>query len=100
MILQEVQSKIDALGELTDKQRRGIVCQLIGHSKIISMCYSYVYCGRCNDQLGDNLGSIYDLEDKVIVGCNCDKCRKNYEKLDWTDTFMVQNPFTEEKVKP
>ena len=71
-----------------------IVCALIGHSKIQTACFGYYYCGRCSDQVGDALGSIYpQAEQAVIIGHNCETCRKNYKKMTWRDKFMVPYPF-------
>ena len=74
---------------------RKVICALIGHSKIQSTFFGYFYCGRCRDQVGDNLGSVYDAKDIVVIDHNCEQCRENYIKLTWRDKFMVPNPFKE-----
>lgn len=81
-----------------EEHKKDIVCGLVGHSKICTMCFGYRNCGRCGTQLGDNLGSIdYGQETAVIIGHNCKICRKNYKKCTWNDKYLVQNPFKEEK---
>ena len=95
MTEEELQAKIAALDlPEGDPRIKGIVCQLIGHSRIVELCFGYVSCARCGDQIGDTLAGIYDTSDKVIVGHNCETCRSNYEKLGWKDRFMVDDPFT------
>ncbi len=59
-----------------NKQRNNIICSLIGHSRISTMCIGYRHCGRCEDLLGDNLGSVdYGQPGAVIRGHNCGTCR-------------------------
>ena len=82
-----------------DEQRNRIVCSLIGHSRISTVCWGYRYCGRCGEQLGDSLGGAdYGKPEAVIMGHNCKTCRKNYKKCTWKDKLFVKNPFTK-KVK-
>lgn len=92
----ELQKKLDALGLDDDEQIKRVVCSLIGHSNIQTMCFGYVYCSRCDAQVGDTLGSFYENEKQVVVGHNCDICHKNYKKLSWKDKFMAPNPFKKE----
>lgn len=95
----ELNMKIAALNLSDDDPRiKSIVCQLIGHSRIIEMCFGYVYCARCGAQIGDRLLGFYDTTEAVVVGHNCDSCRANYEKMDWKDRFMVRDPFREDGV--
>ena len=70
-----------------------IFCVLFGHSMIVSNCMGYISCGRCDQQIGDTLASIYNLEGHVIIGHNCKACKKNYKKLTWKDKFLVGDPF-------
>jgi|SRR6185503_4123628 len=76
------------------EQRNKIVCALIGHSRIATMCFGYVYCGRCGDQVADKLmGSDAIAEQRVVIGHNCKTCRANFKKMDWTDRLYVPDPF-------
>lgn len=78
--------------------RNKIVCSLIGHSRISTICFGYRNCARCGEQLGDNLGSIDYARDKaVIVNHNCKICRKNYKECTWKDKIYTPNPFTKKK---
>ena len=93
---EELQTKLDALGELTYLERNRVTCVLIGHSRVVSMCFGYVECERCCDQIGDTLGGMADLSECVVIGHACDVCRENWEKLTWKDKLFVGNPFEED----
>ncbi len=59
------------------------------------MCFGYRHCGRCEDLLGDNLGSVDPGQpEAVIIGHNCKTCRANYKKCTWKDKLFVKNPFS------
>ncbi len=84
-----------------NKQRNNIVCSLIGHSRISTVCFGYRHCARCNDLLGDSIGGAdYGKREAVIINhnTNCRDCKKNYKKCTWKDKIFVKNPFTK-KVK-
>ncbi len=72
-----------------------IFCVLFGHSNIIETCFGYVHCGRCGVQIGDSLAGCYLNPRAVIVGHNCENCKKNYKALTWKDKFLAPNPFKE-----
>jgi DNA-directed RNA polymerase subunit RPC12/RpoP len=76
-----------------------VVCALLGHSKIVTGCFGYVYCARCGEQIGDALGGCFDASKVVIVGHNCPTCQKNYKKLTWKDKIFCPNPFKQEGLK-
>ena len=96
MTQEELKQKIVGFGEITEKQRNKIICSLIGHSHICTSFMGYRYCGRCNEELGDNLGG-YDtgVKDAVLVGHNCKTCRRNYIDCTWKDKLYVKDPFIE-----
>lgn len=95
--LLEVLSKIPIRNE---EHKREIICSLIGHSKIDTLCWGYRNCGRCDAQLGDNLGSVdFGRKDCVIIEHNCKTCRSNYKKCTWKDKYLVPNPFTKKRAK-
>jgi hypothetical protein len=76
------------------KHRNAVVCSLIGHSRIQRFFWGYFSCGRCGDQLGDTLCSVYPFANKaVVIGHDCDKCRENYKECTWKDKLYTQNPF-------
>lgn len=93
-------AKIKALGKITTEQKHEIVCSLIGHSKIVDLCFGYVTCARCNQQIGDTLGGIFDLKTYVIVGHKCKECVANYKSLTWKDTYLTPDPFKKEPASP
>jgi len=93
----DLMDKLAALGEITEEQRNKITCDLIGHSRIVTARFGYVYCGRCGEQVGDHLMYGYsDAPNAVVVGHNCPTCRDNYEKMDWKDKTFAPDPFTPE----
>lgn len=94
----EFQNRLAAMGKMDKDQRNRVVCALIGHSRIETLCMGYHYCGRCDAQVGDTLGSVYrGAEDCVAVGHNCETCRANYKKLTWRDKLYAPNPFKTER---
>ena len=91
---EEYDAKMAALEPMGEGQREAVTCALLGHSKIVTGCFGYVYCARCGEQIGDALGGcFYGTEDAVIVGHNCPTCRANYEKLGWEDKILCPDPF-------
>lgn len=93
----ELLKKLKALGKISNKQRNAVVCTLVGHSKVVTTCFGYVHCARCDAQIGDNLGSVFDLTNYVIVGHACDTCKDNYRKLDWKSKLYAVDPKVEGK---
>lgn len=90
---------LKGMGEISDDQRNSVACSLIGHSRIQSTYFGYYYCGRCGDQVGDSLGSIYPAASSVvIIGHKCEVCVSNYEKLTWKDKLFIEDPFAEVEV--
>jgi len=89
----ELEAKLVALGDdVSDYQKRSVVCALVGHSRVVSMCFGYVNCGRCEDQIGDTLGGASDMSQRVVIGHRdnetggvCSTCLANYKKLKWED---------------
>lgn len=68
--------------KLTEKQKREIYCVKHGHAKFVTMCFGYVYCGRCGVQIGDTLAGIFDLKNYLVVGHkDCQECNDIRRKL-------------------
>jgi hypothetical protein len=82
----DVRARVEGL---SDEQRNAVVCGLVGHSRIQTACFGYVYCARCEAQLGDTLGGVYDTSQIVIKDHDCDICVKNAESLTWKDTLFT-----------
>lgn len=83
--------------EVGDEEKKKIACILIGHSRIISSYFGYIYCGRCGEQIGDALGSVFDGSKHVIIGHRCPTCRENIKNLTWKDRlFAPANPLKAE----
>ncbi|RQZ89920.1 hypothetical protein DF053_08735 [Burkholderia cepacia] len=87
---EQVEQRIAGLDEET---RKRMTCALVGHSRIVTTCFGYVYCARCDDQIGDTLGGIFNLDVYVIVGHACPTCRDNFERMNWRDTLLTPEPF-------
>ena len=94
MTKKELFEKLKILKPESKDQRNQLICALIGHSRIQTTFFGYYYCGRCGAQLGDSLGSYYpEASEVVIVGHNCDTCRKNFKKCTWQDKLYCPDPF-------
>ena len=93
----ELLEKLEALDLQDENARNKIVCALIGHPRIITLCFGYVNCARCGEQIGDKLGGYFDDSEYVVVGHNCETCRENYENLTWKDKLYCPDPFAEEE---
>lgn len=94
---QELEVKLAKLKEiLPDRSDKSLVCEIVGHTRVVSMCFGYVHCARCEEQIGDTLAGAFDNASTVIVGHECDTCVKNYEKLKWHEKYLTPNPFTKE----
>jgi hypothetical protein len=92
----ELKKKLKALGDISDEQRNEIACTFIGHSRIISTFFGYIHCGRCQAQIGDQLGGAFDATSHVIIGHKCEKCVENAKTLTWRDTIFTPDPFAQE----
>lgn len=77
---------------------KAVFCALFGHSRIITQCFGYVHCARCEAQLGDTLAGAYPADKCVILYHDCDKCRENAKALTWRDRLLVPDPFDPKKV--
>ena len=71
------------------EQEAQIYCIKNGHADYISMCFGYVHCGRCNEQIGDTLAGIYDTTNKMLIGHKCKKCSEVKSKLNKLDKKIV-----------
>ena len=85
------------LADLKD-QLKATLCVGFGHSRIVKQSFWYVYCARCGEEVRDVLTQ-GGLPDVVIVGHDCDICRKNYIKCTWRDKWFAPYPFTGEDSK-
>lgn len=82
--------------DLTEKQRKAVVCAIVGHSRIVTTCLGEVYCGRCEAKIGDTIMGMFDLRNVVISGHKCPICETNYKSLTWQDLLYAPDPFAEE----
>lgn len=80
----------------TKAQKAAVVCALVGHSRVVEVCFGQVTCARCEAILGDVLAGAYDLSQKVIISSghsDCEECRKAYGNMTWRSKYMAKNPF-------
>lgn len=80
-------AKVAALALSDDATRRKVICALIGHSRIVTGCFGYINCARCEEQIGDTLAGCFDMTGKVLVGHDCPTCEENRKALTWRDTW-------------
>ena len=71
------------------QQKAQIYCVKYGHADYVWNCFGYVHCGRCGDQVGDRLASIFDTTDKIWVGHKCQTCNKLRKKLSLLDKKIL-----------
>lgn len=76
--------------KLTLQQKAQIHCIKEGHADYIYTCWGYVHCGRCGEQIGDQLGGIFDTTDKILVNHKCSKCSKLKRKLSKLDKEILK----------
>jgi hypothetical protein len=93
----ELRRRIASLGDISKGERNAIVCAFLGHSKIVTYCFGYVHCARCEAKIGDTLGGATELSSNVIVEHDCPTCRANFAKLGWADKLYTPTPFPKEK---
>src|ERR1019366_5040471 len=92
LTLSQVKQRINGL---PGEEKRAVVCALVGHSRIVSMCFGYVSCGRCQAQIADRLMGVYsEASSCVVINHSCKTCRTNFNKMGWQDKFLSPNPFT------
>jgi thioredoxin-related protein len=74
--------------KLTKQQEAEIYCVKHGHASYVYTFWGYVHCGRCSNQIGDRLGSIFPMDKKIVIGCKdkpCEHCDPIYKKLNKMD---------------
>ena len=76
--------------KLSKKQKMRIYCVKHGHANYIFSCFGYIHCGRCEEQIGDTLGGIFDLTNRMIIGHKCKKCNKIRKSLKKFDLKIVE----------
>ncbi len=63
------------------------------------MCFGYVNCARCGEQVADRLGGYgySDAPNAVVVSHDCPACHENYDKMAWRDKLFAPDPFAREE---
>ena len=74
--------------KLTQEQKAQIYCVKHGHAPYIYKFWGYVHCGRCGEQIGDTLVSMFPCDKRAVIGCpdkpcsTCDPIVKKLNKMD------------------
>ena len=76
--------------KLTKKQKMRIYCVKHSHANYIFMCFGYVHCGRCEEQIGDRLAGIFDTTNYMVLGHKCKICNKIRKSLKKFDLKIVE----------
>jgi len=76
--------------KLSKEQKMKIYCVKHGHAKYVTKCFGYIYCGRCGEQIGDQLGGIFDTTNLMVVGHKCKICNAIRKKLSKMDLKIVE----------
>ena len=77
---------------------KAVICALFGHSRIITQCFGYIHCARCEAQIGDTLAGSFDTKKCVLLYHDCETCREAAKTLTWHDRLLTPNPFDPKKV--
>ena len=75
---------------ITKKQKAQIYCIKNGHANFVSLFFGYVHCGRCGEQIGDQLGSVFDTTEMIVIGHKCSKCSKLKKQLTDLDKKILE----------
>lgn len=76
--------------KITKEQKMRIYCVKHGHAKYVTMCFGYVYCGRCGEQIGDRLAGIFDTTNVMFINHKCPTCNKIKKTLSKMDLKIVE----------
>ncbi len=76
--------------KITKEQKMRIYCVKHEHAKYITKCWGYCYCGRCGEQIGDQLASIFDTRELMVIGHKCKVCNKIRKGLSKMDLKIVE----------
>lgn len=79
--------------KITKEQEAQIYCIKNGHANFVWKFWGYIYCGRCGKQIGDQLASIFDTRDLIVIGCkdkNCKVCKPLIKKLSILDSIIFK----------
>jgi hypothetical protein len=77
--------------------KRKVLCARHGHPPVVSLCFGYVHCARCEAQIGDRLGGVFDTSNYCVVGHDCEVCRGVWKKLTPKQRELTPNPFKKAK---
>lgn len=76
------------------KAIRAALCAWVGHSRLATCFFGYIYCGRCHAMIGDQIAGA-TRRDVMFIGaskCNrqpCVKCLVIESRLNWRDRLLT-----------
>lgn len=71
------------------QQKAQIYCVKHGHADYVWTFFGYVHCGRCGEQIGDQLAGVFDTANMILVGHKCKTCHKLKKKLSSLDKKIL-----------
>lgn len=78
--------------------QRRVQCARYGHPPVVTMFFGYVYCARCEAQIGDTLAGVFDTSRVCVVGHDCDVCREVWNSLTREQRKLTPDPFAPREV--
>lgn len=85
----------DRMGEASDQEIKSALCAFFGHPPVVHTFFGYVYCSRCDAQVGDQLASVYSNKENAVKGHDCEDCRRIWKSLTPTERLLTNNPLNE-----
>lgn len=80
-------------GPMNDQQKKELACALIGHSRVVNVCFGEVTCARCGALLGDTYVDsdfVTEAGGHMTKDCDCPGCHIAYKTMTWRDTYLVE----------
>ena len=70
---------------------RYMACAMLGHSRISTSFFGYIYCARCHEQVGDSLGGADTafVDFRHLREGSCNTCEGRRGQLVWRDKWLT-----------
>lgn len=72
------------------KKAARTLCAVFGHPPVVTSCFGYINCARCGELLGDSLGGVASVGERLLVGHDCEQCRAAEENLRPIDRLLTE----------
>jgi len=83
-----VEGDEEKMNELTEKEKAigRRLCREGEHGNWVYYFFGYVYCGRCGEQIGDRLASLFPSDTVAVISCDtpvrkCPNCYAAWKKM-------------------